>query len=106
MDIMNAQNGRVLLGIKDNGIGIKKEYQSKVFHKFYRVPTGDIHDVKGFGLGLFYIKNICKAHGWQVKLESEEGKGTTIFIEMPQVKQVSKTTWDWLKNSWSRFATS
>jgi len=77
---VNAEqkNGAIELVIKDNGIGIKKEYHSKVFQKFYRVPTGNIHDVKGFGLGLFYIKNICEAHGWIVHLDSEEGKGTSL----------------------------
>ncbi|MFK7983084.1 MAG: sensor histidine kinase, partial [Saprospiraceae bacterium] len=56
------KNGAIQLSIKDNGIGIKKEHHGKVFQKFYRVPTGNIHDVKGFGLGLFYIKNICESH--------------------------------------------
>lgn len=72
----------VLLKIKDHGIGISKEHQSKVFNKFYRVPTGNVHNVKGFGLGLFYIKNICEGHGWKLNLESEESKGTTISILM------------------------
>ncbi len=66
--------------IKDTGIGISKEEQVKIFKKFYRVPTGNIHNVKGFGLGLFYVKNICKSHNWKLELESEEGVGTTIRI--------------------------
>ncbi|RMG78245.1 MAG: sensor histidine kinase [Bacteroidetes bacterium] len=66
--------------IKDQGIGIAKEQQAKVFKKFYRVPTGNVHNIKGFGLGLFYVKNICQAHGWKLHLESEEGAGTTISI--------------------------
>jgi len=66
--------------IQDNGIGIAKEHQSSVFDKFYRVPTGNVHDVKGFGLGLYYIQNICEAHGWPIQLESEVEKGTTITI--------------------------
>lgn len=70
----------ILLSISDAGIGIEKEHQQKVFNKFYRVPTGNIHDVKGFGLGLFYIKNVCEAHGWKIRLESELDKGTTISI--------------------------
>lgn len=70
----------ILLKIEDKGIGIAKEHQNKVFKKFYRVPTGNVHNVKGFGLGLFYIKNVCKAHGWKVQLESEPGLGTTISV--------------------------
>ncbi len=77
------QDGKLYLSIQDNGIGIAKEYQGKVFHKFYRIPTGNVHDVKGFGLGLFYIKNICKAHGWNIRLQSEVKKGTTITISIP-----------------------
>ena len=73
----------LLLSIQDNGIGIDKSLQTKVFNKFYRVPTGNIHNVKGFGLGLFYVKNICRAHGWDVLLESELGKGTKISITIP-----------------------
>lgn len=69
--------------IIDEGIGIPKEAQQRVFRKFYRVPTGNVHNVKGFGLGLFYVKNICDAHGWKVKLNSEEGAGTHIQILIP-----------------------
>ncbi|MFZ2897680.1 MAG: HAMP domain-containing sensor histidine kinase, partial [Saprospiraceae bacterium] len=73
-----------LLVFSDQGIGIPQEYQSKVFEKFYRVPTGNVHNVKGFGLGLFYIKSICQAHGWKIDLDSEVGQGTTITIAIPQ----------------------
>ncbi len=100
------KNGEIQLTIKDNGIGIKKEYHGKVFHKFYRVPTGNIHDVKGFGLGLFYIKNICKAHGWTVNLESEQGQGTTITITIPKKEKAVNSAWSWLKNGWRNVATS
>ncbi len=71
---------KIHIEIKDTGIGISKEEQAKIFKKFYRVPTGNIHNVKGFGLGLFYVKNICKSHNWKLELESEEGVGTTIRI--------------------------
>jgi two-component system phosphate regulon sensor histidine kinase PhoR len=74
----------ILLSIQDNGIGIAQEYQAKVFKKFFRVPTGNIHDVKGFGLGLFYIRKICQAQGWKVFLESEPGKGTVISLKIPK----------------------
>ena len=73
------------LTIKDNGIGISKENQKKIYNKFYRVPTGDVHDVKGFGLGLFYVKQICDSHGWKLLLQSEENKGTTITINFPKI---------------------
>jgi two-component system phosphate regulon sensor histidine kinase PhoR len=75
-----VDDNRIQLQIIDNGIGISKENLAKVFEKFYRVPTGDVHDVKGFGLGLFYTKNICDAHGWKISIESEQGKGTTVTI--------------------------
>lgn len=70
------------LSIADKGIGISKEHQSKIFDKFYRVPTGNVHNVKGFGLGLFYIKNISEAHAWNLQLESKLNKGTEIRIQM------------------------
>lgn len=73
---------KILLKVSDKGIGIAKEYQTKIFDKFYRVPTGNVHNVKGFGLGLFYLKKICDAHGWKINLESEAGKGTAISILM------------------------
>ncbi len=78
----NSPNGKVKLSITDTGLGIAKENQQKIFDKFYRVPTGDVHNVKGFGLGLFYTKNICDAHGWKISLESEPNKGTCVTILM------------------------
>jgi two-component system, OmpR family, phosphate regulon sensor histidine kinase PhoR len=74
------ENGKLQLTIEDKGIGINKENQSKIFNKFFRVPTGNVHNVKGFGLGLFYVKKICELHGWKVNLESELDKGTKIKI--------------------------
>ncbi len=74
--------GKTYLCISDNGKGIPVKYRAKVFDKFFRIPTGNVHDVKGFGLGLYYVKNICKKHGWEVTLESEEDKGTEVCIEM------------------------
>ncbi len=80
---LHDKEGHVTLIVQDNGIGIAKEHQKHVFDKFYRVPTGNVHNVKGFGLGLFYVKTICKEHRWKLHLSSEPGKGTTVSIQMP-----------------------
>lgn len=78
----NTPDGRLKLTVKDQGIGIEKDNLGKLFDKFYRVPTGNVHNVKGFGLGLFYTKNICDAHGWKISVDSEPGRGTTVSIIM------------------------
>ncbi|MFY0673250.1 MAG: HAMP domain-containing histidine kinase [Bacteroidia bacterium] len=72
------------LAFIDNGIGIAKEHQKKVFDKFFRVPKGNVHDVKGFGLGLNYVGNMIKAFGWKISLESELNVGTTFTIKIPK----------------------
>lgn len=76
--------GQIELRISDNGIGIDKENQKKLFDKFYRVSTGNVHNVKGFGLGLYYVKNICSAHGWTIQVQSEKGEGSTFSINIPK----------------------
>lgn len=78
----NYNNGCVM-EVSDNGIGISSENQKRVFQKFYRVPTGNVHDVKGFGLGLSYAKTIVEAHGGQISLQSELGKGCLFRIFIP-----------------------
>lgn len=76
-------NEQIKLRFADNGIGIPEKYRKKVFQKFYRIPTGNVHNVKGFGLGLYYVKTICEKHRWKIKLKSAEDQGTqiTIFIK-------------------------
>jgi two-component system phosphate regulon sensor histidine kinase PhoR len=81
---LKNEGNELALSVQDKGIGIAKEHQKHIFDKFYRVPTGNIHNVKGFGLGLFYVKTICKEHRWKLSLHSEPGKGTSIEIRMPQ----------------------
>ena len=70
------------MSVSDNGPGISKAHAKKVFKKFYRVPTDNVHDVKGFGLGLFYVKSICEAHHWKISLLTQPGKGATFMIEI------------------------
>lgn len=83
---LHNEGNSLALSVQDNGIGIPREHQKHVFNKFYRVPTGNVHNVKGFGLGLFYVKTMCKEHKWKIDLHSEPNKGTTITIRMPQAK--------------------
>lgn len=78
-------NKRIRVVVADDGPGIPKVHQRKVFTKFYRIPTANVHDVKGFGLGLFYVKSICEAHGWKVYLVPEPAIGTEFILEMPQI---------------------
>jgi len=72
------------ISITDNGIGIAPDHQKKVFDKFFRVPKGNVHDVKGFGIGLNYVQNMVHAHHWKISLESELNKGSTFNIQIPK----------------------
>jgi|TARA_B110000046_G_scaffold52070_1_gene58085 two-component system, OmpR family, phosphate regulon sensor histidine kinase PhoR len=82
-------NNHIEIKIKDNGIGINKENQKKIFDKLYRVPTGNRHDVKGFGLGLNYVKTIIEKHGGKIQVQSAIGKGSTFIIQLME-KQKSE----------------
>ena len=74
------------LKFTDNGIGISKEHQKKIFRKFYRVPTGNVHNVKGFGLGLDYVQKITKAHGWKIRVDDNPEGGSIFTLTIPHKK--------------------
>ena len=75
------------IAITDNGIGIAERHQQHIFDKFYRVPTGDKHDVRGYGLGLYYARTIVERHGGTIAVQSRKGEGTTITITLPSNEQ-------------------
>ena len=74
---------KVFVRIFDNGPGIVESKRNLIFDKFYRVPSGNIHDVKGFGIGLYYVKQIVDKHKGKIKAESTLEKGTTFIIQLP-----------------------
>jgi two-component system phosphate regulon sensor histidine kinase PhoR len=77
------QDHGIMVSIEDNGMGISEKDKKQVFEKYYRVASGNLHDVKGFGLGLSYVRLMVEAHGGKISLESKEGRGTAVKIYFP-----------------------
>ena len=77
---------KLYISISDNGIGISREHITEIFKQFYRVPTGNLHNIKGFGLGLFYVKAIIESMGGKIEISSEVNRGATFIIILPSIK--------------------
>jgi two-component system phosphate regulon sensor histidine kinase PhoR len=87
---LKSNNRIVVINISDNGIGIAKDQQTQIFEKYYRVPTGDVYDNNGFGLGLYHVKNIVAKMKGKIKVSGSKGKGTTFSLEFPLYETAEK----------------
>ncbi len=81
---LSEDDGKIIISVSDNGLGIERKHLRRIFMPFFRVPSGNVHNVKGSGLGLSYVKKICDLHGWKIKVDSLPGKGTSVFIIIPK----------------------
>jgi two-component system phosphate regulon sensor histidine kinase PhoR len=80
---LEQQNGELILTVSDKGIGIPAGYQDRIFEKFFRVPSGDLHNTKGHGLGLSYVAQVVQDHGGRIEVQSVEGQGSVFTVHLP-----------------------